>query len=381
MVRARTREFIRDRSTFFWNLLFPILLVAGFAFAFSGDGDSVLRVGYLDAGSNGHIGLNQIGSNQTGSTQPIRSQSPEPQIITDSALLPGLQFFQNPSIQFLRYAPQDRERAIERLRRHELDLVVDLATGTYLINQESPQGRVAERLFLGELALEREGSRVNSLATQGGESLPGFQRELVSGRPIRYVDWVVPGVIGMNMMFSCMFGVGFVIVRYRKNGVLKRLKATPVAPLNFVSAQAASRLMIVMITSVIVFSGTNLFLNFIMLGSYLNLFFLTTLAILCMISLGLVFASRIKSEELASGLLNLVTLPMLGLSGVFFSLEGSQPILRQVSQIFPLTHFVDGARKIMLEGAGFTQVLPNYLVLGGLTVVLLGISAWLFRWE
>jgi len=351
MVRARTIEFIRDRSTFFWNLLFPILLVAGFAFAFSGDGDAVLRVGYLDSSSH----------------------QAEPVIISDTQELPQLQFFQNPSIQFLRYGSQDRDRAIERLRRHELDLVVDLTQGTYLINQESPQGRVAERLFLGELALEDVQQQV--LAT------PRFQQEVVSGRPIRYVDWVVPGVIGMNMMFSCMFGVGFVIVRYRKNGVLKRLKATPVSPLNFVSAQAASRLMIVMFTSVIVFSGTNLFLNFLMLGSYVNLFFLTTLAILCMISLGLVFASRIKSEELASGLLNLVTLPMLGLSGVFFSLEGSQPILRQVSLVFPLTHFVDGARKIMLEGAGFAQLLPNYLVLGGLTVVLLGLSALLFRWE
>jgi hypothetical protein len=131
----------------------------------------------------------------------------------------------------------------------------------------------------------------------------------------------------MNMMFSCLFGVGFVLVRYRKNGVLKRMKATPVSPLNFVSAQAVSRLMIVLITSVVVFSGTNLFLRFVMKGSWLNLLLLTALSIMCMIALGLVFASRIKSEELASGLLNLVTFPMLILSGVFFSL-GKRAALR-----------------------------------------------------
>ncbi len=191
----------------------------------------------------------------------------------------------------------------------------------------------------------------------------------------------MPGIIGMNMMFSCLFGIGFVLVRYRKNGVLKRFKATPVSAINFVSAQAASRLLIVIITSVLVFAGTNAFLGFTMNGSYLNLLLVTTLAIVSMISIGLVFASRLKSEELASGLMNLVTFPMLILSGVFFSLEGTPQILQSVAQILPLTHFVDAARAIMLDGAGFLEVAPNMLYLGVISVVLLFVSSLMFRWE
>jgi ABC-type multidrug transport system permease subunit len=105
------------------------------------------------------------------------------------------------------------------------------------------------------------------------------------------------------------------------------------------------------------------------------------LAVFCMISLGLIFATRITSEELASGLMNIVTLPMILISGVFFSLEGSPAILRAVSQAFPLTHFVEGARAIMLEGAGIVELAPNLLALVGFTAAFLFIAALLFRWE
>ena len=101
-----------------------------------------------------------------------------------------------------------------------------------------------------------------------GSDGPAFRREAVTGEPIRYVDWFVPGVIGMNMMFSCIFGVGWILVRYRKNGVLKRLKATPVGALEFVSAQLIFRLVIVLLTAIVVYGGSNIFLHFMMEGSY-----------------------------------------------------------------------------------------------------------------
>jgi ABC-type polysaccharide/polyol phosphate export permease len=100
-----------------------------------------------------------------------------------------------------------------------------------------------------------------------------------------------------------------------------------------------------------------------------------------MISIGLVFASRLKSEELASGLLNLVTFPMLIFSGVFFSLEGTPEILQTFSRILPLTHFIEAARAIMLDGAGFFQVAPNMIYLAGVSAALLFVSSLMFRWE
>ncbi len=339
LYKARTMEFVRDRGTFYWNLLFPVVLVFGFAFAFSGDDNELFKVGV-------------IGTPDT-----------------------SMEFMNIDQIEFVEYDIAGGETTtdvvIERLRQHQLDMVVDFTDDRYYINSQSANGPLLRMLFQANSGPE--------LPVEVGASR--FVERQVTGEPIRYVDWLVPGVIGMNMMFSCLFGVGFVIVRYRKNGVLKRLKATPVSAMTFVTAQAASRLTIVIVTSAVVFIGTNFFLHFMMKGSYLNLLLITALAIVCMISVGLVFASRLKSEELASGLMNLVTFPMIILSGVFFSLEGSPPVLQSISKALPLTHFISGARAIMLEGAGLIDIAPHLLFLTGLTALLLTISAFLFRWE
>ncbi len=324
LLHARNMEFLRDRGTLFWNLVFPLFLVFGFAFAFSGGDEELFKAGV-------------IGS--------------------DTGNIP---FLQDQVVTLIPYESADE--AMSRLRHHQIDLVVDFASGSYSVNQESAKGKVAEKLLLAD----------------GGENLT---RKTVSGQPIRYVDWLVPGVIGMNMMFSCIFGVGWIIVRYRKNGVLKRLKATPVKAFQFISAQMISRLYIVLGTAAVVYIGSNAALHFMMLGSYLNLILITIAATLCMISFGLIFAARLKSEELANGLMNLTTWPMMIFSGVFFSLEGTPEILQKVSLIFPLTHYVKASRAIMLDGAGLVQVLPNIIVLLALTAVFLLISSVSFKWE
>jgi len=148
-------------------------------------------------------------------------------------------------------------------------MLIDFKSGIYYLNAQSSNAEVLRLLISKDKTLTGK---------------TGLSEKQLEGRAIRYVDWLVPGVIGMNMLFSCLFGVGFVIVRYRKNGVLKRLKATPVTAFSFVSAQMVSRFIIVLATSVFVFTGTNIFLKFMMLGSYLNLLLITAFGILCMIS-------------------------------------------------------------------------------------------------
>jgi ABC-type multidrug transport system permease subunit len=263
----------------------------------------------------------------------------------------------------------DAEKAVKKLERHQVDLLVDLSKKEFMINELSSKGRLLRDLFVSQ-----QNDALIAPTT-------AFSQQTITGKAVRYVDWLVPGIIGLNMVFSSLFGVGFVLVRYRKNGVLKRLKATPVNALNFVTAQAVSRLIIVFLTSVVVYAGANIFLNFMMIGSYFDLILLTLLTIFCMIALGLVVAARMRSEEFASGILNIVTMPMMALSGVFFSLEGSPAILKTAAAIFPLTHFVDGARAIMMDGAGLLQILPNLLYLAITTVVFLVVSAALFKWE
>ncbi len=328
LVKARTMEFVRDTGSFAWALLFPIVMIVGFAFAFSGNSDSLFKVGVLGPGD------------------------------------PSLGFLQTPQTQFIPYtAAEDREGLLNKVRQHSLDALVDTEAKTYWVNDQGNNHKLID------LLMDRQG---------GAEA---YARQAVTGAPVRYVDWLVPGVIAMNLMFGCLFGVGYVLVRYRKNGVLKRMKATPVTALQFITAQGVSRFLIVLATSVFVFVGTNLFLGFRMDGSYLDLLLLLTLGILSMIALGLALASRFKNEELANGIINLITWPMMLFSGVFFSLEGTPAPLQAFAQTLPLTHFIHGARAIMLEGAGLVQIAPELLFLSVFTAACLGLAAWLFRWE
>lgn len=321
---ARNLEFIRDRSALSWNILFPVLIVFGFAYGYSDNDMNRYKVGLVD----------------TATTQPA--------------------FLKARYVQFIHYAHKDR--AIKKVVHHQLDLLVDTATGEYWVNWESPRGYMVEAL----------------LKTMGGKQ---YQRHQVEGKNIRYVDWLLPGVLGMNMMFSALFGVGYVIVRYRKNGVLKRLKATPLTAFEFITAQVVSRLWLILAITFGVLLGIKLLIDFKMEGSYLALFMVFALGAFALISMGLVVASRTASEELAGGLLNMISWPMIFLSGVWFSLEGLQPWVQKLALLFPLTHITVAARAIMLEGVGLADITPHLLVLAAMSIFFLLLGSWQFKWE
>lgn len=319
---ARNREFFRDRASLSWSLLFPVLIIIGCALAFSGQEENVLTIGVL------------------GET-------------------PAIAALDENYVDVITYA--DRDKALARLTHHQLHALIDGTTHTLWINSASARSRIASALLL--------------------QQLPDHAQQQVEGAAIRYVDWVMPGVLGMNIMFSSLFGVGYVIVRYRNNGVLKRLQATPVTALQFISAQLMSRLFIVVATNAAIFAGSNAILDLTMRGSHMLLLLVAVLGTLAMTSLGLVISARTASEEFAGGLVNMITWPMMFLSGVWFSLDNSPWYMQALAQCLPLTHLVDGARKVMLEGASVADIWPQVAILLVMTVIFMGIGAVTFRWH
>ena len=184
----------------------------------------------------------------------------------------------------------------------------------------------------------------------------------------------------MNMMYSALWGVGYVVVRYRQSGYLRRLRATPLTKFEFLSAQVLSRLLVTLTASTIVFVGTNLVLDYKMVGSIGLLLLIALMGGLAMITLGLAIACRTASKEFADGLLNAVTFPMLLLSGVWFSLDGSPEWVQMLAQVLPLTHVLEAARAVMLDNAGFTDIAIHLAVLVGFCIVGMGLSIKLFKW-
>jgi ABC-2 type transport system permease protein len=326
VLHARNLEFLRDRGTLIFTILLPVMVVIGMGFVFGGPERPVFKVGVLDA----HI---------------------------DAKAYPFL------SERYVQFVPEpDVTAALRSLTHQQLDLLVDThVPSRYWVNTDSPKGYIVEKLLLA--------------------ADPAAARQPVTGKAVRYQDWLFPGILGMNMMFSCLFGVGYVVLRYRKSGFLKRLHATPLSAFEFLSAQVLSRLALILFVTAILYFGIGAIIGFHSAGSGVLLAVVTLLSALSMIALGLTIAARFSSEELVGGLLNLLTWPMMLLSGIWFSLEGSPPWVQWIAHVFPLTHAIDAARAVMLDGAGVSQIAGHLLYLAATALIFLSFGAWSFRWR
>jgi len=341
MFAARNREFLRDRAAFGWNFVFPFLLIGGFAVIFGGGEPNEFKVGIFPCDT----------------TQGVEAS---PECIPDA--LKGIR-----QVQFIGFDRQ--EIGLDKLRHHRIDLLIEKGEPPfrYWSSDTNPKGYAAEKVLIGNL-IEDSGAVMQ-------------RQEVVAAKQIRYIDWLFPGIIAMNMMFSALYGVGFVVVRYRKNGVLKRLKATPLTAFEYLSAQMLSRLFVLAFTLIILWAGCYLIFRFSVEGSYFDLIIIFFLGSLSLISLGLVIASRGTSEEFSNGILNAITWPMMFLSEVWFSIEGAPAWVHSIAKMFPLTHLLSGVRKIMNDGATLSEVSVEVSALAGFTLLFLIVGASLFSWN
>jgi ABC-2 type transport system permease protein len=324
---ARNLEFLRDRTSLVFTLGLPVGIVVAMALIFGGPPRPLFKVGVL-------------GSAVTAASYPFLAE------------------------RYFQFVPEPREAAaIRSVTRNDLDLLLDLRQRPvrFWAIEDSPKGYMAEKLLL----------QADSQA----------QRQPTPGVATRYIDWLFPGVLGMNMMFTCLMGAGYVVVRYRKNGFLKRLSATPVTAFEFLSAQVLSRLALALAVTLILFTGIGTVIHFHNAGSTALLLLVAVLGSLSLIAFGLIIAARFASEEVVNGMLNLLMWPMMLLSGVWFSLEGSPRWMQLLAQLFPLTHILQAARAVTLDGAGPAAIATDLAYLGGTTLLFLGIGAFSFRWR
>jgi len=324
---ARNLEFVRDRGALLFTLVVPIGVIIGMGVIFGGAPRPLFKVG----------------------------------VLSDPATPAQHAFLQERYFQFVHESAE--QPAVRAVARNQLDLLLDLRSSIprYWVNPDSPKGYIAEKLLL--------------------QTDARAQRAAVTGKPVRYVDWLFPGILGMNMMFSCLFGVGYVVLRYRKSGFLKRLHATPLSAFEFLSAQVLSRLGLTLLVTLILYVGVGSIIHFESVGSIALLALVGVLGALSMIAFGLIIAARFSSEELVGGLLNLLTWPMMLLSGIWFSLEGSPRWLQFTAGLLPLTHVLDAARAVSLDGAGMASIAPDLVYLTATTLLFLVLGAWSFRWR
>lgn len=343
--KARNNEFFRDHAAYGWNLLFPFLIIIGFSIMFNEKQQVLYKVGVVhEPASNQNMNAEKIAGSETDDTQLLLFKKSK-----------YTEFIDFPVFQ----------TALDKLKHHRIDFLINPVTRQYWLSTTSPKGYMVEKLLQAGLTCK------TSL----------YKRKKITGSEIHYSEWLFPGVLGMNIMFSALYGVGYTVVRYRKNGVLKRFSVTPLRPYEFLAAQIISRMYLLTLTTLIVFLGCMVMFDFRCQGSYWSLLTVFFLGGFSMISVGLVVAARSSSEEFANGILNLISWPMMFLSEVWFSLEGTKPWVKTISAFLPLTHLIDGARKIMNDGASLYDIRYQISMLAVMAFFFFMAGSILFKWN
>jgi ABC-2 type transport system permease protein len=330
---TRFREFLREPEALFWVFVFPILLAAGLGLAFRNRPAEVLKVATVS---------------------PQLAQSLRGEKLLDVRLL--------------------SERAAEQaLRTGDVALLAEPAANgsvVYRYDDTNPEGRSARAL--ADRAVERAAGRADPVA-----SSDRIMREPGS----RYIDFLIPGLLGMNLMGSAIWGMGFAIVDARRRKLMKRLIATPMPRQYYLLSFVLSRLTMLVIEVGVVLAFGVLVFHVPVRGSLPSLLLVSVVASFSFSALGLLIASRAQTIEAASGLMNLVMMPMWIVSGVFFSAQRFPDMLQPVIKSLPLTAAIDALRANMLQGAALGQLTPELAVLAAWLVVCFPLALWLFRWR
>lgn len=332
LTAVRFLLFLREPEAIFWIFIFPILLAVGLGIAFRNRPPDVLPVG-----------------------------ATTPQLTQALAAEKGL------SATTFDEAAGTHALAVGSI----LLLAIQNSGGVeYKYDDTNPDARIAR--LLADRAVQAAAGRRD--AVQAGN-------ELVHEVGSRYIDFVVPGLLGMNLMGSAMWGLGFSIVEARQKKLLKRMIASPMPRWQYLAAYVLSRLVMLVIEVVVFLGFARLVFGVPFRGSLLQLGLLCVLTSLAFSALGLLVASRAKTMEAVSGLMNLVMLPMWILSGVFFSASRFPAMIQPAVRALPLTAAIDAMRGNMLQGTSLAQMAAPLALLTAWMIVPFAVSLRIFRWK
>ena len=333
---TRIRTMLREPEVIFWVFLFPVLLTLGLGVAFSDPSPDVLPVA-VEEGSPG------------------------------VAYLEALEAHPELTVQVL--SPAQAERA---LARGELALVVggEGSDPVLRFDPTRPDGRSARLLVEG--TLQEAAGATFPLALQ-------LEEERQRGR--RYIDWLLPGLIGFNLMSTGLWAVGFYVTQARENRQLKRLVATPMRRSDFLLAQVLARFIFLVLEVPLLVLFAWFAFGVRVEGSFAALAVVVLFGAACFSGFGLLAASRTRTTEGVSGVINVILMPMLILSGVFFSNARFPEVTQPFIQALPLTALNDALRAVYNDGESLGAVIPELLLMVGWTGLVFFLALRLFRWQ
>ena len=338
LLSVRMKEFLREPEAIFWSFVFPILLATGLAIAFRNRPPEVVRVGVV-AGPGSDTVVARIRRADGFTVERLAD---------DSAAGTALRTGRVPIVALPR--PDGRVE--------------------YRFDDTRPEAQFA-RLAVDD-ALQRGAGRADPV---------GVSDQRVREHGSRYIDFLVPGLLGMNIMGGGMWSIGFSIVESRRKRLLKRLVATPMSRSQYLASYIVTRLAFLIGEAAILLGIAAFAFGVPLRGSLLQLLLIAIVASLTFSGLGLLVSSRVRTIEAVSGLMNFAMLPMWVLSGIFFSSSNYPAAFQPFIQALPLTAVNDALRANMLQGLGWNAILPELAIIAGWLVVSFVLALRMFRWR
>ena len=349
---ASLKMWFRDRQALFWNLFLPLLLMVIF--------------GLFNFGSFGQIDLGVVDL----------ADNPE-----SRGLVSVLESFGGFDV--TRGDSEESERREVRAGKRDLALVIPA--------NFSAEGPPVSLKVLYNRGRPREANVGQAVLTQVLDELTFrlsdasrlfvFEAEAVESRNLRYIDFLTPGIIALAIMQMGLFSVAFAFVQLKRQGILRRMFATPLRPASFLFSYVVTRLVVSIMQTLVLIGVAVLLFDVQVVGSIISVLAVALLGGAVFITLGFAVSGWAKNEEVAAPLANVVSLPMMFLSGIFFPREVMPKFLQAVTDYLPLTYLADAMRNIAVDGAALWS---QWMNLGGLAVWLVVcfiLAVWLFRWE
>jgi ABC-2 type transport system permease protein len=350
---SRMRIFYREPAAVFWVYGFPLVMAMSLGMAFREKPEESIRVDVVSAEAQSPQAKveSESDGNPKSKIQNLKSAFSDPRfIVTDS--------------------PAENWR--KRLQAGKTDVVIETNTdGTYQLWDEPHRTESRLARYAIEAAL---------LRGESNSTVPLEEKHLEQAGS-RYIDFLLPGLIGLNLMGGGMWGVGFVIVDMRVRKLLKRFLATPMRRSDFLLSVMFSRLFFTLTDIIILLIFGYLMFQVRCSGSWLALTAVVLLGGATFAGVGLLVASRAQTIETVSGFMNFVMLPMWILSGVFFSSERFPSEIQPLINALPLTALNQALRGVMLEGQSLAALWPQVAILLGYAVVTFSVALRVFRWR
>ena len=360
LILVQFKEFYRVPGVIFWAILFPILMAWGLGIAFTKKGEQVRKVALVENSvkSSNHATEKSRLEKYFKAIEPAENSELSTKLGNHKMGITKYEFIQT-----------NWDDAIRRLKRGEVNLILD-ARSDSLAYHFDPKNPEAQLSYL-------------QLSSAAKHRAPQFEEASI--RPLtqtgtRYIDFLIPGLIAFNVMMSCMWGISYGLIDKRMKKLLRRMVATPMHKSSFLIAQFLARFALAIIEAVLLIGFAWWYFDTKIQGSILALLAIFFAGNLAFTGIAILVSSRTANTEVGNGLINAIVMPMMILSGIFFSYHNFPNWAVVVIEKLPLTLLADNIRSIFIEGAGISQTFVATMVLSALGIITFLFGLRIYKW-